>query len=210
MTRTAVELQQRVLAGLGRVGLVAPMPATFPVQVEAYYANVEGRAISLDVPALTDGAVCFVGRDDKGNQVIRLVMTEGCCDGIQRALAALPEESIAAAARTAFRHVRSAPDLRRMLESGVDLKSAGPNDWSLISSETGQTSGVPKMGLLAWNYLIPDEAIKKVHLNKAGIILLVKDTTGPHAPGLGDAMRSGLVAPGLIEPGDASDKATGG
>jgi hypothetical protein len=131
-------------------------------------------------------------------------MTEGCCDGIRQALATLREDNIAEAARTAFRHVTSTPDLRRMLESGVDLKSAGANDWSLIPSETGQASGVPKMGLLAWNYLIPDEAIKKGHLNKAGIILLVKDTTGPHALAACRTYRPVPISVGPIAAGCAS------
>ena len=62
-------------------------------------------------------------------------------------------------------------------------------------------SGVPKMGLLAWNYAIPGEAIRRSDLNKAGIIILVKDAERRDAPGLGDAIRSGLVdsAAGLVE-----------
>ncbi|MFC5316515.1 hypothetical protein, partial [Azospirillum rugosum] len=35
----ALEIQQRLLSGLGRVGLIAPLPATFPVSIEAYVPN---------------------------------------------------------------------------------------------------------------------------------------------------------------------------
>ncbi len=66
-----------------------------------------------------------------------------------------------------------------MLGSGVDLKGAGSTGWSQIPSETGATTGVPRMGLLAWNYAIPDDPIPRTHLNKAGIILLVKDVISP-------------------------------
>jgi hypothetical protein len=198
----ALELQQKVLAGLGRVGLVAPLPGTFPVEVEAYYADIDGRAAHLNVAALADGAVCFVGRDENANQVIRLVMTEGCCDGIQLALTALSEGNVAGAARTAFGHVISTQDLRRMLASGVDLKGVGSHDWSHIASETGTSVGVRWMGLIAWNYVIPDEAIKRTHLNKAGIILLVKDAARLDAPGLGDAIRSGLMKTTSTAPAD--------
>jgi hypothetical protein len=137
----ALEVQQRVLSGLGRVGLVSPLPATFPVEVEAFYATGDGRPARLEIAALNDGAVCFVGRDENGNQVIKLVMTEGSCDGIREAMAALTEENVAEAARKAFVHITSTPDLRRMLESGVDLKGAGPNDWTYIPSETGAANG---------------------------------------------------------------------
>jgi hypothetical protein len=49
------------------------------------------------------------------------------------------------------------------------------------------------MGLLAWNYPVPNEVIRRGDLNKAGIIILVKDADRPDAPGLSDAIRSGLV-----------------
>jgi hypothetical protein len=189
----ALEIQQRVLSGLGRVGLVAAMPATFPVDVEAYVAGMDGKPARLHVPALTDGAVCFVGRDSNGGQILRLVMTEGECDGIVDALAALRVEDIAEKARTAFSHVQSTADLRHLLTTGLSLKNATTNGWWHIPSETGAASGVPKMGLLAWNYAIPDEVLAKGDLSKAGIILLVKDPNAPGFPGLGDAIRSGLV-----------------
>jgi hypothetical protein len=204
----ALELQQKVLSGLGRVGLVSQLPATFPVEVEVYYANIEGRPARLDIAALNDGAVCFVGRDENGNQVIKLVMTEGSCDGIQEAISAVSEEDVAEGARKAFKHITSTADLRRMLEFGVNLKGAGAKDWTQIPSETGAPAGVAKMGLLAWNYTIPGEVIKGTHLNKAGIIILVRDAPRPDAPGLGDAIRSGLVEPIVAAPEDVPEEVT--
>jgi hypothetical protein len=192
----ALELQQRVLAGLGRVGVVAPLPATFPVEVEAYYADTDQRAARLEVPALADGAVCFVGRDKDGNQEIRLVLTEGGCDGVQDALSALSDTDVAAQARPAFRHVNSTPDLRRRMAGGIDLKGAGPKKWTGIPSETGAPQ-VPNMGLVAWNHTITDEAISKGDLTKAGIILVVRDAAVADTPGLSDAVRLGVVQPDL-------------
>jgi hypothetical protein len=191
----AIELQQRVLSGLGRVGLVARMPATFLVEVEAYYANKNGHPTVLDVPSLTDGAICFVGRGQKGEQVFRLVMTEGCVDGIHDALRELDESEIAESARKAFDHVKTSQDLRRMLSEGLDLKGVSSGDWAHIPSQTGQVSGIPKMGLIAWNYEIPEGEIPKKDLNKAGVILLVRDAPTPGNPGLEQVIRSGLVDP---------------
>ena len=199
----ALELQQRVLAGLGRVGLVATLPATFPVDVEAYYADAEGRLARLEVPALSDGAVCFVGRDKDADQDIRLVMTELSSDGIQEALSALSEDQVAARARPALRHVRSTMDLRRRMAAGINLKGAGHERWAGIPSETGAPQ-LPQMGLLAWNYRVTDQALSNNDLKKAGIILVVRDAPGADAPGLGDAIRSGLVNPG---PDDGEDPA---
>jgi len=196
----ALELQQRVLSGLGRVGMVATLPATFPVDVEAYYANAEGVPTRLEVPALADGAVCFVGRDQDANRVLQLIMTEHSCDGIIDAVATLEVVQLAERAQTAFSHVRNTPDLRHMLTSGISLKCARDNGWTHIPSETGAENGVPKMGLLAWNYTVSTKPLDNRDLNKAGIILLVKDRAEAEAPGLDAAVRSGLVQPDLEEP----------
>lgn len=197
----ALELQQRVLSGLGRVGLVARLPATFPVMVEAYYANSTAYPARLDVPALNDGAVCFVGRDEKGNQVLRLVLTEGSCDGILEAVTELSEEDVADASRAAFRHVRDTTDLRRLLSSGIDLNSVGPKNWTAISSLT-DTQRVPKLGLIAWNHPGGDALGKDTR--HAGIILIVRDANLPDAPGLDEARKMGYVAPadGDLNPPD--------
>lgn len=197
----ALELQQRVLSGLGRVGLVATLPATFPVDVEAYYAGLDEKPSRLDIAALNDGAVCFVGRDAGGKQAIRLVLTEGGGDGVIDAIAAISENDVAEKARTAFNHITASADLRKMLTSGIDLKSVTSTGWTHIQSETGQAAGVPKMGLLAWNYQIPDEVLAKSDLNKAGIILLVKDALSELAPGLEDVIRNKLTVENEMEAG---------
>lgn len=204
----ALELQQRLLSGLGRVGLVAPMPATFSVDAEIYYAGIDGVPVRLDIPTLADGAVCFVGRDENKAPILRLVMTDPVCDGVVDALAALPEDQVAEQARTALAHIKSSPDIRRMLTKGLNLKGAKAEGWIHIPSETGAAHGVPKMGLLAWNYAIPATALVKGDLNKAGVIILIKDRPQLGAPGLEDVIRTGLVA--AAQQGDKGDNAQHG
>jgi len=171
----ALELQQRVLAGLGRVGLVAPMPATFPVEVEIYYAAVDGRLTRLAVPELNDGAVCFVGRDDKANTVTRVMLTEGGSDGILAAIKGLDVALVAAEAKTAFTHVTTTDDLRHNLDAGLSLKGVGADSWFHLPSETGAANNIPKMGLIAFNLVLKDEPLKRADLNKAGIAMLIRD-----------------------------------
>lgn len=191
----AIELQQRVLSGLGRVGLVAPMPATFAVGIEAYFAGVDGVPSRLEIAALADGAVCFVGRDDAGEPNLRLVLTEGGCDGLQDALDTLDEDRVAEKARTALGHIKSSGDLGRMLAAGIDLKGVSDTGWTLLNSETGADKGVPKMGLLAWNFRFPVTPLDPKQLNKAGVILLIKDAPKEGAVGLGEAIRLGILSP---------------
>jgi hypothetical protein len=189
----ALELQQKLLSGLGRVGLVAALPATFTVDVEIFYAGPDGIPTRLAVPQLDEGAVCFVGRDRAKAPMLRLVMTDSSTDGVVDALAALPDEKVAEAARTALGHVKSTEDVRHLLTNGVNLKGARPDAWAHIPSATGATNGIPKMGLLAWNMVVPNKPLVKGDLNKAGMIILVKDRTQAGALGLKDAIRSGLV-----------------
>ncbi|HMX98527.1 MAG TPA: hypothetical protein PKC44_01950 [Agitococcus sp.] len=189
----ALELQQRLLAGLGRIGQIAALPATFPVILEVFYPNTKGHLVNLDVASLADGSVCFVGRDDNGNPMLRLVMTEAICDDVLSALDTLNETQVAEQAHLAFRHIRSTPDLRRLMLQGIDLKGVNDQGWKEIASETGTKSGVPKMGLIAWNYTAPNTPLPRGNLNKAGIIFLIRDTKRVDTPGLGDAIRSGLI-----------------
>lgn len=205
----ALEVQQRVLSGLGRVGLVAPMPATFAVEIEAYFAGVASAAIRLDVPALVDGAVCFVGRDEDSNPSLRLVLTEGGCDGLEVALAALDSNQVAPSAHTALNHIKSSGDLRRMLSAGLTLKGVGADGWTLIDSETGASTGIPKMGLIAWNFAGYAAPLIAKQLNKAGIILLIKDVVAAGAVGLTDAIRSGAIAPTADEASDETSPKSG-
>ena len=191
----ALELQQRLLAGLGRVGQMAALPGTFPVDLDALYPRADGRLHDLEVGALADGAVCFVGRDDRGAPMLRLVTTEISCDGVLDALAGLDEREVAESARPALRHVRTSPDLRRMMARGLDLKGVNDQGWKEIASETGAACGVPKMGLLAWNYGIPDEPLNRGHLSKAGVVFVIRDAGRADIPGLGAAIRSGLIEP---------------
>ena len=197
----ALELQQRLLSGLGRVGLVAAMPATFPVDVEIYYPGADDVPSRLDVPALADGAVCFVGRTDNGAPALRLVMTDLSCDGVIDAFAALDPAQVAAAAHPALDHVKATPDVRQLLENGLDLKGAKPDGWFHIPSQTGGNA-LPKMGLLAWNFAFPIAPLHNRDLNKAGIIVLVKDRAQPGGIGLEDAIRSGLVSDGAGDSGE--------
>lgn len=198
----ALELQQRVLAGLGRVGQMAALPGTFPVELDAFYPDVEGRLRNLQVDALSDGAVCFVGRDERGSPMLRLVTTEISCDGVLAALAALDEGQVAPRTRAAFRSVRSSSDLQRLMAQGLDLKGVNDKSWKDVTSE----AGVP-LGLLAWNYAVPEESLSNGHLSKAGVVFLIRDTGSSDVPGLDYAIRSGLIEPvgGVQSPAAPSD-----
>jgi hypothetical protein len=95
-----------------------------------------------------------------------------------------------------------------LFENGFDLKGARSDGWSHIASQTGGNA-VPKMGLLAWNYDFPAVPLRQGDLNKAGIIILVKDRPRPGGIGLEDAIRSGLVIANAEGPEEPPPESSG-
>jgi len=201
----ALELQQRVLAGLGRVGLVSPLPATFALEVEAYYLDTEGVPARLAVPGLDDGAVCFVGRDERGNQNVRLVLTERGCDDLETAISEVNPQLVAERARKALSHTRESSDLRQILSSGLVLKSLGAEGWKEIDSLTGNDSGVPKMGLVAWGYTQPLVALESRYVSKAGVIIVVRPAPGEGAAVIADVVRERRSSPSRTLPSQSGE-----
>ncbi len=91
----AIELQQKLLADLGRVGLVAQMPATFAVSVEVYTLNTESKLQPLVLPILQlEGGVCYMGRDADGSSTSRLGLSEAVMDELAVAIADIGSDTI--------------------------------------------------------------------------------------------------------------------
>ena len=186
----ALELQQKLLAGLGRVGLVATLPATFPLNIQAFFPDINGVPQQLDVPSFNQGGVCFVGRDKDSNQVIRLVITEDACDGLQDALQAIPDRQVEQNALKALKYIRDSGELRRLLLNGIELTKVSDKRWTpILPIET--PGGVSHMAQIAWNFSIPDTPIGRKELLKSGVLILLKDADSQ--PGLNDVIRSGVV-----------------
>jgi hypothetical protein len=190
----ALEMQQRLLAGLGRVGLVAPMPATFAVSIEAYVTTPDGEPRRLEVQGLADEAVVWVGRGEQGKQISRLVLTERACDGIEDALALLASGDVAPEARPALAHVQKTGELGRQLGVGLNISGLRANAWLSVPSLSGGQQ-LPDMALLALEEL--PNLVRNMRA-KAGVLLLVREPVPePGTPSLEEA-----IAPTSVEGGD--------
>lgn len=175
----ALELQQRVLAGLGRVGQIATLPATFSVKLSAFIPNPEGRLQRLEIDALSDGAVCFVGREPRGEQALRLVMTETASEELFIAITSLQQGQVAQRAWQAIERIRT-NDFRRLINDGLNLKKVNDKGWKPF--------GEPPCGLIAWNYNTLDGSLSSGELANAGVLLLIEDIKTSDAPGLKDVI----------------------
>ncbi|EQD63441.1 hypothetical protein B1A_09132, partial [mine drainage metagenome] len=100
----ALGLQQKLLSSLGRVGLTAPMPATFLMRVEMLLPGPDRKLVRVSVPSLAvNDGVCFVGRP--GDRDMRLVLTEDQCEGISDAIGVFDIGRVHSDAHLAFRYL---------------------------------------------------------------------------------------------------------
>lgn len=122
----ALELQQRMLADLGRVGQIAHMPATFALAVEIHRVMADGTwtLVALDILD-RDGGVCFVGRDGEANNAARLVLSEAVCDEISGFIASVQPETVPERGRAALARLQTSTSFPVMLERGLVVSNAG-------------------------------------------------------------------------------------
>ena len=173
----ALELQQRLLSDLGRVGQVASMPATFAMRVEIYVPDQQRKPLLLDIPVLsaTDG-VCYVGR--AGLKEMRLVLPEDACEAICEALKVLDLGKVNTNARHTLTFLReNNGELMEALIKGITLPSFDNKSEVEIPSPFGtqeSASGNQKVRSIAWvcrNKDIDDN----VTINKPGVVFATWD-----------------------------------
>ncbi|MBN9657100.1 MAG: hypothetical protein J0H49_02925 [Acidobacteria bacterium] len=181
----ALELQQKLLSDLGRVGLAVPMPATFKLSVDVYVPDLEKRPRRLNIPLLDQtGGVRFVGRVDDSDATM-LVLSEPACDAICQEIEQVDLASVHEKARAALDYLRSCGDLLLALERGVVLPSSNATSWKDIPSPTGALTGEgaqAKIRTIGWvgNKSFVEAENRQVtsgELYKAGILLSVGDVS---------------------------------
>jgi hypothetical protein len=177
-----LQIQQRLLSRLGRVGTPAQLVGTFPVSVAAYVPGEDEVLREVPVPALRDcGGVCYVGRDGSSKPEMRLVLCEDCCEATCQALAAQDASVVHADARQALEYLRTGEVLRSVLERGLKLPPPERNGFSAINVRDGQvTDGESKLrsiGLVfrRWNL---EDRVPRHLIRQGGIVLWVGEFDG--------------------------------
>lgn len=165
----ALELQQKLLANLGRIGLPAAMPAAFPINVEVCFAGADKKPKNLVVEGLDAGGVCYVGRSGSV-----LVLTEPVCDNIQAALKNLNLDLVNEVSRPAFDRLRHSDDLAVILSKGLSLPNPTAQNLQAIKSPSVTEGNGLVVGFVARNRA-DDLAVPNGDLAKAGIIILTRD-----------------------------------
>lgn len=169
----ALELQQRLLAEMGRIGLVAHMPGTFPVQVEAHFHAPEGlKKLALDV-ADREGGVCYVGRDEDGDEQTRLVMTEAAIDELSAQIDRLSAGDVHDKTKSSLARLQKAKSLSSMLQRGLLVPRSDKTGFAPIKANVPEEGGADTeavIGLVGRN-----PANMKVDVKNAALVLVVTD-----------------------------------
>ena len=117
----AIEIQEMLLADLGRIGRPANMPVPFPVSVSLFYVDTDANARKLEIQEI-ESAACYVGRDQNSKPVHRLVLTEQDCDQIEQALQTLEENGVHNSAKPSLAAVRDDQGFFTRFERGeIDM-----------------------------------------------------------------------------------------
>ncbi|MEQ1762136.1 MAG: hypothetical protein ABL984_03215 [Pyrinomonadaceae bacterium] len=122
----AIELQQFMLNFLGRIGQIANPPASFPVLVEAFKIDPDGRPMPLDSFG-SETAVCFVGRDKDSKRVDHLVLTDMLCDKLRVAAQGLTDDDVHQSARPSLTAMKTDLDFFDRFERGQIELPSNPN-----------------------------------------------------------------------------------
>jgi ABC-type transporter Mla MlaB component len=176
----ALEIQQRLLSNLGRVGQIAQIPATFAMRVEAYVCGLDKKPSPLNIPILLEAdGVCYVGRN--GSKDMRLILPEDACDGICQELLALNLGAVHADAHKAIEYLRQTDELMAALTKGITLPGFDANNLKDIPSPSGESEGnggnqkILTIGWVGRKQCVEGLTLTNSHIQKAGIILSVQD-----------------------------------
>jgi hypothetical protein len=194
----ALEIQQKLLSSMGRVGLAAPMPATHAVRIQAFTVGTDKRLRDLNVASLADGAVCFIGRTSDGEKPQeRLLLTERACEDICRAIDQIDLDTIHERSRDILKSIQKSSVLYETLEQGLVV--ANLNNENFIEFKSGDSV---TQGIVARNKKQIDKlTLASKDLPHSGLVLIAYD--GPadepepaeESATPGDAPRPGVAAP---------------
>jgi hypothetical protein len=149
----ALEIQQKVLSSMGRIGLLAPMPATFEVNVRACYQGSDGTFHDYETPVLAkEGGVCFVGRDEDGKENTRLILTEQAIDDLMAAIGRLDTASVVTSAQRNLEALKASKTFEIDIQRGLQVPPGSAyKPISCLRDNTGDDKSTDVVGTIARN-----------------------------------------------------------
>ena len=170
----AIEIQQKMLADIGRIGRPANLPVPFPVDVSFFYVDVDSIAQKLNVE-LVESATCYVGRDAASKPIHRLVLTQQTCDQIGKALQSMADDVVHSSARGSLAVVKRNQDFLTRFERGDITIPPNMGAEKKIPENNNEVHAVIIRG---GNF--GEGSSAKGNQKKAALIIKVTDMLGDH------------------------------
>ena len=114
----SLQIQQSLLADMGRVGQLAIPPATFPVSVELFSVSNDKTAQFMQLADLTN-ALCYIGRGQESGRVDHLVLSENACDKLHQLVRTTDESIICNRALDGLRSMKIDNEFFEKFEKGL-------------------------------------------------------------------------------------------
>jgi hypothetical protein len=169
----ALEIQQKLLSSMGRVGLAAPMPATHAVRIQAFTVDTENKLRNLNIASLEDGGVCFIGRTSDGlDHLEKLILTERGCEDICRAIDQIDIDTVHEKTRDILKSIQKSTVLYETLERGIVVGKVNNQSFQEFKSDKDVTQGVVARNKKQIETITLD---KKRELPFAGLVLIAHD-----------------------------------
>lgn len=169
----ALEIQQKLLSSMGRVGLAAPMPATHAVRIQAFTVDTDNKLRNLNIASLADGGVCFIGRTSDGQDHLeKLVLTERGCEDICRAIDQVDVNTVHEKTRDILKSIQKSTVLYETLEQGIVVGKINNQSFQEFKSDKYVTQGVVARNKKQMETITLD---KKRELPFAGLVLIAYD-----------------------------------
>jgi hypothetical protein len=193
----ALEIQQKLLSSMGRVGLAAPMPATHAVRIQAFTVDTNNKLRNLNIASLEDGGVCFIGRTSDGlDHLEKLILTERGCEDICRAIDLIDIDTVHEKTRDILKSIQKSTVLYETLERGIVVGKINNQSFQEFKSDKDVTLGVVARNKKQIEAITLD---KKRELPFGGLVLIAHD--GPEeTPAAANEQAAPEVAPGAAPP----------
>lgn len=180
----AIELQQKVLADMGRVGVVSHMPFTFSVRVDLHVVDANSALSPMQLPGALDAGVCMSGRGKDGKDVTRLMLTEDAIDVILTAIRGLAAEAVPERGRAALARAQTSSGFEADLQRGLVAPGATKQGQlvvikAAVLTKEGEDPAVETVGYLVRNAAPLPEQLTNNQL-KDGVFVIALTDYEPH------------------------------
>ena len=157
---SALDLRQQLLANVGRVAQIPPLPRSFNFSAEIHYPSINGNAQRLALaPGVQVRGNMLVHRN---GQSANLIFDSSCEDELTTALLSLDINDVSNGSRALVRRLKELSRIRKLFRSGLQ--------WTKLPLEVARDAKMLKDG-----EPLPEKDGKKPKLEKVGMIVKEAD-----------------------------------